>query len=223
MSVIDAKKIIQIQNALMVWGKGHGKTYPWRYISDPYRILVSEFMLHRTQTDQVVPIYLSVINECPDLEAFYKKDSELLRVLLKPLGLNWRITNMIEALKTLSKDYEGIPLDPVKLMSVQGIGPYIARATVCFSLNTPEILIDANIVRVTGRVLGINLSGEPRRRKEIREGIETLLLKADPREYYYSMIDLAHQICKTQSPDCTQCPLHLVYCVYYIDQLDRKK
>lgn len=214
MAFTEPEKISRIQNALLLWGKENSINYPWRYVLDPYQILTSEFMLHRTQSDQVVPVYTSLLLECPDLAMFYNKSSDFLLSLLKPLGLNWRNKNMINALKSLYEHYQEIPIDKEKLMAINGVGQYIAGATLCFCLNKPEILVDVNIVRVTGRVLGINLGGEARRRKEIREGVELLLFKKDPRKYYYSIIDLAHQLCKPKNPRCDQCPLSPVHCHY---------
>ena len=81
-----------------------------------------------------------------------------------------------------------------------------------FSKNEPVTLIDTNTVRVTGRVLGLDLSGEARRRKEVKEAIAEIVDPKNPRDFYYSMIDLAHNICTPSKPDCRNCPLLDVPC-----------
>lgn len=51
---IDHVKIIEkIHDEIIGWGKENLREYPWRETTDPYRIIVAEFMLHRTRADQV--------------------------------------------------------------------------------------------------------------------------------------------------------------------------
>jgi A/G-specific adenine glycosylase len=112
-----------------------------------------------------------------------------------------------------------IPLDLVKLQSVEGIGPYIAGATICFATNTPVTLIDTNSVRVVGRVWGLNLGGEARRRKSVVDMIAAACDPQDPRNYYYALIDLAHTVCYPKTPDCKVCPLLTLPCNFGKDNL----
>lgn len=196
------------------WGKKHIEYYPWRYVSDPYCILVSEFMLHRTQAKQVIPIYLNFFSRYPDLKSFAAADPSDVIGNLKSLGLQWRIEGMVSALNELWQLYKSIPLDVNRLMAIDGIGQYIAGATVCFSLNVPLTLIDSNIVRVIGRIFGLDLSGEARRKKSIVAAISACVDQASPRNFYYGMIDLAHNICRPGKPVCSVCPLLEVPCIF---------
>lgn len=197
----------EFRHRLLEWGRNNTRKYPWRWIDDPYRILMSEFMLHRTQTKQVVSIYDQFIEEYPTLVAFSQADEAHLRDILKSLGLQWRIEGMLKALSQLWTQYGEVPINSEKLLSIEGIGQYIAGATVCFANNEPVTLIDTNIVRVVGRVWGLELSGEARRRKSVIEVIAGACDPEFPRDYYYSMIDFAHQVCKPRNPDCKSCPL----------------
>jgi len=138
---------------------------------------------------------------------FINSDHEEIFSLLHPLGLNWRIRGMIEALHQLWAEFHSVPAGYEKLIAISGIGQYIAGATVCFSTNQPYVLIDTNVVRVTGRLFGLDLSGEARRRKEMKSAIDNLLDRSDPRFFYYSIIDIAHTICFPKLPDCSNCPL----------------
>lgn len=205
-----------IQAELRAFTQASGQKYPWRFIDDPYRIIISEFMLHRTQVRQVIPVYEALIQAYPTLKTFSEESDAVLRLTLKPLGLTWRINSMIEAIKFLYDTYSSIPLEVSLLSNVKGIGPYIAGATVCFTLDVPEVLVDVNTIRVTGRLLGLNLFGEARRRKQNIDGLKSLIPDHEPRRFYYGLIDLAHKFCKSGKPLCSNCPLNNTGCIYYL-------
>lgn len=183
-------------------------------------------MLHRTQVKQVVNVYSEFLAACPTLSDYSQQDTKEIRLLLAPLGLQWRIDAMIEALNYLWETYKEVPLDRSILLSVPGIGPYIAGATICFTTNMPETLVDTNTVRVVGRVFGLNLGGEARRRKQIIQTISEVCDREQPRDYYYAMIDLAHSVCTSANPGCARCPLLNLPCKYgqhYINASNRSQ
>lgn len=212
--MIDKQKIIGLRENLLAWGETNIKTYPWRQTQDPYKILVAEFMLHRTQVVQAEVIYKRFVSLFPTLEIFSQASPDDVWSVLHPLGLHWRIEGMRNALVYLWENYRSVPTQIDKLISVPGIGPYIAGATVCFSQNQPLALIDTNTVRVTGRVFGLDLKGEARRKKQVIDSITVSCDPEQPRRYYYSMIDLAHTICKIKDPFCAECPLLDVPCQF---------
>ncbi|MDO9087977.1 MAG: hypothetical protein Q7U53_17355 [Anaerolineaceae bacterium] len=204
---ISFKKIEFFQFELNKWGKTNIKKYPWRYVDDAYMILVSEFMLHRTQVLQVVPIYEEFIRRYPDLDAFGQTNEEDVSLLLQSLGLRWRIERMIAALQEIKLRFGEVPQNYNDLISIPGIGPYIAGATVCFSSNQEQVLIDTNVVRVIGRIYNLSLHGEARRRKDVFQTIERVMDRNSPRDFYYAIIDLAHTICRPKVPNCGLCPI----------------
>lgn len=203
------------QSTLLSWGINNIQVFPWRYIDDPYKILTSEFMLQRTNAYQVIPIYEKFVSVFPSLLEFSHANHEYIHQILYPLGLVWRIENMESTLIKIAEEFGYIPLNYSELASFHGIGQYIAGATICFSLNKPFVLIDANVVRVVGRVFGLDLRGEARRRKSMVAKVASLVEKTSPRDYYYSIIDLSHILCKPQNPLCLFCPFHNINCVYY--------
>ncbi len=42
---------------LLKWGKLNRRTFKWRETQDPYKILISEILLQKTQAEQVASIY----------------------------------------------------------------------------------------------------------------------------------------------------------------------
>jgi A/G-specific adenine glycosylase len=208
----DDKGIVRLRRRLLKWGRAHGQDFPWRRTQDPYALLVAEFMLHRTRADQVRAVFERFMADWPTLDRYVVGDAEAVKQVLWPLGLNWRIEGMMQALTLLHTEFGYVPVDKEALLSIPGIGPYIASAVVCFSQNQPVALVDTNTVRVTGRVYGLDLRGEARRRKEMINQIAAACDPERPRDYYHAMIDLAHMICRPKEPDCRICPLLNVPC-----------
>jgi len=207
--------IVIFRQLLLAWGKENFQPFPWRNIDDPYLVLLSEFLLHRTQARQVIPIYEKLAILYPDLASFCTADKDTVRQLLNPLGLGWRIDGLIDTFHEIYETSGRVPADYDTLISYRTIGPYIAGATVCFSSNKPVELVDVNIVRVTGRVFGLSLEGEARRRKPMIAAIEAACDPDSPRAYYYAVIDLAHKLCRPSTPLCQDCPLRQLPCAYY--------
>ncbi len=206
--------ILRLRYSLLDWGTKNIKQYPWRYTGDLYSIFVSEYMLHRTQVKQVLPVYQTFMIRFPDLTSYANGNKETIMTILKPLGLNWRIKGMIHALDTLWDQYKTVPVDLEKLLDIKGVGQYIGGATICFSTNRPLTLIDTNTVRVVGRIFGLDLSGEARRKKAVIEAITLSCDTENPRDFYYAMIDLAHSVCRPLNPICNVCLLQEVPCIY---------
>lgn len=209
-----AEYINEFREKIVAWGEENIRRFPWRYQKSRYRVLVSEFMLHRTQAQQVLPVYKSFIELYPSLRKFFSTYNKNVNDILMPLGLNWRIEGMLSALHNIWIQFHGVPRDFEKLMSVPGIGKYIAGATICFTQNIPITLIDTNIVRITGRVFGLSLQGEARRRKEMVDTIRCICDPINPRGFYYGLIDLAHLICFPKKPDCNLCPFVNLPCSF---------
>lgn len=68
--------VIAVQKALIKWGQKNFRAFLWRETSEPYKVLMSEIMLHRTQASQVLPIYRHFIQIYPDLAALSKATKE---------------------------------------------------------------------------------------------------------------------------------------------------
>jgi A/G-specific adenine glycosylase len=168
---------------------------------------MSEMMLRRTRAEQVVPIYKAATKRYPTAPALAAADPDELRALLQPLGLSWRAENIVTMAREVQEQYGGqVPSHREELMNLTGVGPYVASAVACFSSNKPVAIIDTNVVRVIGRVFGLRLDGEARRRKEMIEAVHTCLDRHQARLYNYSLLDFAAAICTAHDPRCGDCP-----------------
>ena len=198
---------------LNAWGEKYGRTFPWRKTKNPFHIFLAEVLLHRTRAENVVPVYQKLIKDFPTIHEMSKLDEKILFNILSSLGLKWRTEMLLKSVRTIERDFGGyIPNDKQKLLSLPGIGDYIASAIRVFSANTEDPLIDTNTVRVISRVYGFKATDSTRRSKSIRSKYIELRNNKDPRNFAFSMIDLAALICRPSLPDCLHCPVEK-YCI----------
>jgi len=197
-----------IRRKLFLWYKENYKDFPWRHTKDPYKIMIAEFMLHRTKAEQVVPVYLEFIEKYSDIETLAKVNLEDIKKVTEHLGLHWRAKHFSEAAKYIIKNNNGkFPEDYGKLREIPGVGEYVAGAisTICF--NNPAPVVDSNIARFINRYFGLTLSGEIRRKKRILELSEKLFEYKNSGNLLFAIVDFTSLICKPGKPLCVRCLL----------------
>lgn len=204
---INKSNAARFRRLVRSWGRRHSREYPWRRVDDTYAVLLSEMMLRRTRADQVVPVYELAAKRYPTARDLASADPEAVKGVLRPLGLEWRAGNIITMAREVADRYGGeVPSRREDLMSLTGVGTYVASAVACFSSNHPAAIVDTNVVRVVGRVFGLRLAGEARRRKEMIDAVELCLDVRNPRLYNYALLDFAALVCTARKPRCGECP-----------------
>jgi len=204
--VID---LVRFRASLLAWGRENFRAFPWRETTDPYRILMAEVMLHRTQAVQVAPVYERFVERYPDVAAASAASLQDLHDVLYSLGLRWRIDLIHEMVRRVVAVHGGeIPESKQELLDLPGVSDYVASAVRCFASNLPEALVDTNTVRVAGRLFGLEIKDSSRRNRRFRDIIERLVDPDEPRAYNYALLDLADRICtKKRPPASAICPV----------------
>ena len=75
---------------LRAWFERHGRDLPWRRTRDPYRILVSELMLHQTQVPRVAEVYETFLHRFPTIESVAEAPLGEVKAITDPLGYKIR-------------------------------------------------------------------------------------------------------------------------------------
>lgn len=213
----DNTSIIYLQHTLLEWWKENSRDFPWRHNRTVYRTAIAELMLRRTQANQVVPIFNEFISSFPTLSVVAAAPSAILRRMFYPLGLEWRANNILDFIAQANTRYgNDLPADIIILRTLPGIGDYVSAAIVCFADGQTYPLIDTNVVRVLGRIFGLDTSGEARRRKSMRELATQAVYELNPVDYHYALLDFAATVCTARSPKCDRCPFqNEARCDYY--------
>ena len=196
---------------LVSWWKRHGRRYPWRETSDPYKILVAEILLHRTRADQVVPVYHRFLSRFPTVKKLALASEEKVLDTIRSLGLAWRVPLMIRMARRIVETTGGkICDDRDWLLSLPGVSDYTASAIMCFAFGHRVSLLDTNTVRILGRISGMSINDGSRRSKAFHRAYLDLMSESSPREFGYAMIDLGALVCTARSPRCDICPFRTI-------------
>jgi len=185
------------------------RKFPWRKTKNPYKIIVAEIMLQRTKADQVVPVYEKFMKIYPKPSSLAKAKMRDLEIHMGPLGLHWRAHKLKSLGEKLHIEYGGkVPNNREKLLSLPGVGTYVADAVLSFAYKKNVAVLDSNVVRVLRRLFFITRSiSEPRRDPKIYRLAQSLLPEGKSREYNLAMLDFANDICTPRNPRCEVCPL----------------
>lgn len=166
----------------------HKRSFSWRYVDDPYRVLISEIMLQQTQTERVIYKFEEFIDRFPTIDDL--ADASLAEVLTcwQGLGYNRRGKFLHETARIIKNEHNGmLPDEPSILKTFPGIGPATACSLATFAYNKPTIFIETNIRAVfIHHFFNTNQKVDD---KEIFPLIEQTLDHVDPRSWYYALMD----------------------------------
>lgn len=198
------------RSSIIEWSYGNLRDYPWRRTSDPYRVLIAEILLQRTQADQVVPIYDQFIREYPSIEELARADVPEVAELIGPLGLQ---NKRASALVSNAAELEGkpFPSSQDELLKLSYVGRYAANAVLCFSFGERRPILDSNVTRLYERYFDISLDY---RDPESWRIAEQALPNSMVRRYNLAILDHPALICTPSSPKCSKCPLR-ENCAYF--------
>lgn len=174
----------------MVYGyyRAHRREFPWRNTDDPYKILVSEFMLQQTQTERVTPKYERFVDALPDFFALAAAPLRDVLALWQGLGYNRRAVALKKTGQTVVDEYGGkLPDEVLTLKTFPGIGITTASEIAAFAFHLPVVFIETNIRRVFLHFFFRDSEGI--RDKDLLPLVEKTLDRSDPRNWYYALMD----------------------------------
>lgn len=207
---------------LLKWFSKNRRSFPWRETSDPYKVLVAEILLRKTDAGKVSRIYERFVRRYPSFEALINADQRELEDFLRPLGLyRCRAKELMDLARIVMAKHRGkVPHSRWELLELPGVGGYIANAVLCFAFGKTVPLVDTNIIRVVARVF----SFKPKRKRarddpEIWRETGKIVPNGKAREFNLAMLDLAAASCLPRKPVCGICPVTLL-CDYYCEAND---
>jgi len=191
------------------WFSKHGRNYPWRKTTDPYRILVSEYLLQQTNAELALPAYRRFIKDYPTPQILAQTDIRKLRRLIAPIGLSYRAYRLKIIGQQLVSEFVGkVPQTRDKLLKLHGVGLYMSNAVLSFAFEERVPILDTNTIRIFERVFGIVSDlKRPRTDKKLENRIKDYLPNRKVREFNYALLDFGALICTSTNPKCSACPL----------------
>jgi A/G-specific adenine glycosylase len=196
------KRLLRL--ALLRWYDAGKRDLPWRRNKDPYRIWVSEIMLQQTRVSAVLEHYREFLARFPAVEDLASAKLDAVLAAWSGLGYYRRARNLHAAAQKVVAEFEGrLPVTAVELRQLPGIGRYTAAAIASIAYNEKCAVLDGNVERVLGRVLG-----QAATTAELWKSAEDLLSPQRPGDFNQAMMELGATVCLPAEPCCLLCPIH---------------
>jgi A/G-specific adenine glycosylase len=196
------------RRGLLRWFRRHGRDLPWRRTRDPYRIVVSEFMLQQTQVSRVEGYFDRFLGQYPTVQALAAASPMAVRESWEGLGYYRRAANLHRLAQVVVAEHGGVvPSDPTVLRGLPGVGRYTAGAVASFAYERRTPAVDTNVARVLRRAFHPRLrQGEASR---LWLTAERLLPRRAPAVWAFNqaIMELGAMVCTARVARCAACPV----------------
>ena len=193
-------------NSILDWYDINKRNLPWRLTKDPYKIWLSEVMLQQTQVSTVIPYYENWIRKFPTVDSVAKVNIDEALKMWEGLGYYKRCRNFHSAAKIIVSKHNGIiPNSYNILLSLPGVGNYVASAILSIAFNEKFSAIDTNLNRVIARILGIKKLTKWNKNR-INKYATLLVEHLRPGDVNQALMDIGSQLCTTKKALCSSCP-----------------
>jgi len=186
--VASKKQIETFKRLVLNYYRSSGRDMPWRRTRDPYRVLVSEFMLQQTQVERVKKKYPEFLKSFPTVRALARAPLAAVLAAWQGLGYNRRARNLLLCAREIVRRHGGkVPQTAEELLALPGVGRSTAGAVVAFAYNLPSVFIETNV-----RAAFIDFffpKAEKVSDREILPIVESTLDAKNPREWYFALFD----------------------------------
>ena len=195
-------------------------------------------MLQQTRVVTVTERYQQFLRRFPSVQKLAAARESSVLAEWTGLGYYRRARNLHAAARVVSREKK-FPETAESLRALPGIGRYTAAAIASIAFNEPVAVVDGNVERVLGRVLGASLfeirnsdviprhkaarnlllagsahAAAPRKRaipgQDLWTAAQSLLDPARPGDFNQAMMELGATICLPRQPQCQACPIQKI-------------
>lgn len=193
---------------LLQWYDRVKRDLPWRGISDPYRVWLSEIMLQQTRVETVKGYYERFLTLFPTVEALAAAPREAVLKAWEGLGYYSRARNLHKAAQAVASGFAGrFPQSYEELARLPGVGPYTAGAIASIAFGERVPAVDGNVLRVASRFFGVRADiAAPGTRGAIRALVQDAMPPERAGDYNQALMELGATVCSPLSPNCGACP-----------------
>jgi A/G-specific adenine glycosylase len=212
------------RRALLNWYRQNARDFPWRRTSDPYAILVSEFMLQQTQVATVVPYYKEWLRRFPDFATLAAASESDVLHAWQGLGYYTRARNLRATAIAVRETHAGVfPRDLAAIQELPGIGRYTGNAVATFAFDQSVPIVETNIARVLSRIFNLQTPIDTSAgRERLWSAAKQILPRHDAGQHNSALMELGALVCGAR-PKCEICPVKLFCRATEPDVLPRKK
>jgi A/G-specific adenine glycosylase len=203
---------------LLLHGKSVGAFQPWHLTEDTYQWLVAELLLRRTTRTAAAKAFEDTLRAFPSWQNLNEASEVDLYSTISWIGLGNQRTKQLKALAgAVTAEHNGVvPLIRQTLLSLPGVGNYIADAILLHTGSERTLPIDPNIQRVLRRIFGLPTSRGGTRHSDpykdlvvpsISKTLCSLYRPSNLRHIHLGLLSIAWEHCRPK-PRCSSCPLN---------------
>jgi A/G-specific adenine glycosylase len=161
-------------------------------------------MLQQTQAARVEPLFVAFMERFPTVRALAAASlADVLRAWAG-LGYNRRAVALHRAAQVVVAEHGGrVPIDPMVLQTLPGVGPHTAAAVASIAGGQPFCAKEVNVRRVVGRV---GFGATSASLATVDATATRWLDRDDPGAWNQALMDLGREHCRS-IPRCEGCPL----------------
>ena len=201
---IPPDTVAGLRRALLDHYDRSARDLPWRRDTDPYRVLVSEFMLQQTRVETVIRYYEPWLERFPTVTVLAEAEEDQVLKAWEGLGYYRRARNLHRAAQVVAERHGGtIPSDPDELRSLPGVGEYTTGAVASIAFGVPAPAVDGNVRRVFARLFDVATPTTV----WLREIAGRLVSSDRAGDWTQALMELGATVCTPKSPTCDACPV----------------
>jgi A/G-specific adenine glycosylase len=217
--------------ALTEHGRRVGPYMPWHHSEDPYHWFIAESLLRLTTRKAASRAFSRLIESYPTWGTLASADEGDIAERIASAGLAKQRSRQLKALakEVYEEMGETIPYERPALLSLPGVGPYVADAILLYLHGEAAFPLDGNIQRVFRRVAGLSMPvSRSRRTDPYRDswlkGAVGFMLDRHPSnglvDLHRGTLDIGWSTCRYR-PSPPLCPIRRV-CVYAQTQFNNE-
>jgi len=170
---------------------------------DPWRILVSGIISHRTNDNVTFPATERIMEKWPTAFDLAKASPDEVASTIFPAGFyNKKGIRLVEIAKEIV-DLGNVPKTIDELLKIKGIGRKTANLILSLGFQIPSIVVDTHVHRISNRTGWVKTSTP--------EETEYELMSLLPKNLWTIsnelLVRLGQNICRPIRPLCSKCPI----------------
>ncbi len=201
---------------IYLWYRENKRALPFRFSKDPYRIWVSEVMLQQTRMATILEPYQRFITRFPNMKSLANASEEEVLNYWQGLGYYSRARNLRKGVRQVLQEYKGtFPQDLDSVLSLSGVGPYIAAAILSICYGHKLSTLDANVKRVLARIYHICEASKNKYLEHISQSwllqgmkiFNSGALAVSSGEHNQAIMEWGELVCTAKQARCFLCPM----------------
>ena len=206
---MDGNKLTEEKNRFKIILQILAKEYPFANIqlehSSPFELLVATMLSAQCTDKRVNEVTAKLFIKYKSPEDFIKLPAEELEKEIFSTGYYKAKAKHIKATSVvINNNFNGkVPNTMEKLLTLPGIGRKSANVILGYCFNTPGVVVDTHVIRISNRLGFVQTNNADK----IEKILEDLIPKNKWVAFTHYFINHGRQVCVSRKPKCNICTI----------------